>query len=329
MPFEFGGLRKCSVWRAWLISACFKFKRIQKKSDIGTLKSSVWSEKTAIDMRYFTSRLKACGRAERLTAKFSVTSLPDLFFALALAPAANPSWPPPSPSSFPQRSWVQGLSKIFFFSFLGGQGLSETPSRGKRAERALWLHLLAPCIECCVALLSGETSRSGKHTAAATAIKVKKNCATTVGSIQVAEFSPQSYSERRVEDEKIEKTEIHAITDLFCAWAIARLHPFLQLCGAKCRWATGSDFLLMKQSEEVSLCRCFAYFLIDPLRVFVECCSQGRENARSRKKKSISILRLQSGGAESLHSVTLLVIEGVYTSMTEQQYTFYGRTHLD
>lgn len=47
------------------------------------------------------------------------------------------------------------------------------------------------------------------------------------------------------------------------------------------------------------------------------------------KKKSLSILRLQSGGAESLHSVTLLIIEGVYTSMTEQQYTFYGLTHLD
>lgn len=82
-------------------------------------------------------------------------------------------------------------------------------------EIALWLHLLAPCIECCVALFGGETSRSRKHTAAATTIKVKKNYATTIR--EVAELSPQLYSGGMVEDEKIEKTESHAITDPFCA----------------------------------------------------------------------------------------------------------------
>lgn len=109
----------------------------------------------------------------------------------------------------------KGSQRFFFFPFLGGQGLSETPSRGKRAERTLWLHLLAPCIKCCVALFSGETSRNGKHTAAASTVNVKKNYATTIW--EVAELSPQSYSGGMVEDEKTEKTESHAITDLFCA----------------------------------------------------------------------------------------------------------------
>lgn len=108
-------------------------------------------------------------------------------------------------------------------------------------------------------------------------------------------------------------TPLHLLLEHFPNSLFAPDVNSLQCCRAKRRWRAGSGFPLKRQSNELSLCECFASFLIDPTEELTSCffflieCPRmsltRRKNAKIWPKKLISILRLWSWCGVDLDNV--------------------------